>query len=384
MHDLLTNPETTPAGTKEAIRPAILVDWRSLRDYSASLSHFLVGLADESYSAAVVCPPHPQLTSMLCSSAEVATYPLIRLPMFWRQNRMVLLERLEKFKPTVLHSFGCGRAHLAQYLSSQLGIPYIVTFNRPAGRLFKPRIHATDCAALVASSRTLVQHLNKTYPRYSLRIRHINLGTYVEDDCACFAQSHGTASFVVAQRLDDADQFEPLLKAVRHLILDGRECVLAIIGDGRAEGKLHERIRMLGLSQVVSLVPEIQPLRAVFAGADVFIQPRACSNFNSRLLEAMSVGMTVAACDESSDDMLIDGQTAVFFDSSDELSVYECLGALLADREKTRNIAKAGQEYLRKHHTVSRMTSALIQTYLMAQRKYRLEGPAEKPAPVRS
>jgi glycosyltransferase involved in cell wall biosynthesis len=382
--DSVISSEVPPVEVKEAVRPAILVDSCSLRNYSASLRHFLVGLAEGSHAAAVVCPPHPLMTSVLCPGIEIITYPLIRLPLFRRQNMSVLLERLEKFKPTVLHSFGAGRARLARQLSRQLDLPYIVTFNRPAHRALKPRIRWADCPALVASSRALAAYLSKAYPRHSLRIRHINLATYVDDDCACFASSHGIPSFIVAQRLDSVGELDPLLNAIRHLVLGGHELVLAIIGAGRAESKLHARIRSLGLSQVVSVVPEIQPLRAVFAGADVFIQPRAHAEFSSRLLEAMSVGLAVAACDESVDDMLMADQTAVFFDGRDELSVYDCLGALLADRPRTRSMAKAGQEYLRRHHTVSRMTGALIQTYQTARKKFRQDRYPEQIVTVRT
>ncbi|HPD46748.1 MAG TPA: glycosyltransferase family 4 protein [Anaerohalosphaeraceae bacterium] len=381
MPDQKTNAD--PGETREPVRPAIIVDKPSLKDYAASIRHFLVGLADESFPAAIVCPPKPEMTPILAPSVEFITYPLIRLPFFGPQNRTVLLQRLDRFKPTVLHSFGAGRAPLARYLAKQLDLPYIVTFNRPASRLFKPRVHAAACSAMIASSRAIADYLRKAYPRQSLRIRQINLGTFVEDDCACFAPSHGIASFIVAQRLDTITELDPLLRAVRYLILDGHELVLAIIGAGHAEGKLHARIRALGLSQIVSVVPEIQPLRAVFAGADVFIQPRASAEFNSRLLEAMSVGLAVAASDESLDDMLIENHTAVFFDSRDELSVYECLGAILADRQKTRVLAQAGQEYLRRHYTVSRMTSALIQTYQTVQKKYRQEKNPDRPAAPR-
>ena len=54
--------------------------------------------------------------------------------------------------------------------------------------------------------------------------------------------------------------------------------------------------------------------------------------------------------------MLIENHTAVFFDSRDELSVYEC-PALSWPTGKTRVLAQAGQEYLRRHYTVSRMTA---------------------------
>ncbi len=376
MPDSQTNSVAGGRDPKETIRPALLVDKCSLRDYAASLTHFLVALADAAHAAAIVCPPDIGTASVLCPSVEFIDYPMIRTPLFWRQNRMVLLERLEKFKPTVLHCFGSGKIVLTRYLSRQLDIPYVVTFNRPGRKLFKPAIRASHCMALIASSKAIAKYLVKAYPRYGLRIRHINPATFVADRCACFVRPGGIASLIVAQRLDSTAEFEPLLRAVRHLILDGYEFVFAIIGSGRAEGKIHELIRSLGLAQIVSIVPDMQPLRSVFAGADVFIQPTYHAEFNSRLLEAMSVGMSVAACEDCLDDMLIEDQTTVFFDSRDELSIYDCLGMLLADRRLAQQIAAGGQKYLQRHHTVSRMTNALIQTYLSAQKKYKQAAPS--------
>jgi len=371
MPDSQTNLVAVDKDPKEAIRPVVLVDRCSFRDYAASLTHFLVALADAPHPAAFVYPPDVGTSSVSCPSVEFIGYPMIRTPLFWRQNRMVLLERLEKFKPTVLHCFGGGKIRLVRYLSDQLNIPYVVTFNRPGRKFFKPLIRSSHCMALIASSKATAKYLVKAYPRYGLRIRHINLGTFVADHCACFANRKGIASVIVARRLDCAAEFEPLLRAVRHLVLDGYEFVFAIMGSGRAEGKIHKMIRSLGLGQMVSLVPDMQPLRSVFAGADVFIQLTYHAEFNSRLLEAMSVGMSVAASEDCLDDMLIEDQTAVFFDGRDELSIYDCLGMLLADRRLAKQIAAGGQKYLQRHHTVSRMTNALIQTYLSAQKKYK-------------
>ncbi len=376
MPDSQTNSVAVGKDLKEAIRPVVLADRCSLRDYAASLTHFLVALADAPHPAAFVYPPDVGTASVPCPAVEFIGYPMIRTPLFWRQNRMVLLERLEKFKPTVLHCFGSGKILLTRYLSRQLDIPYVVTFNRPGRKLFKPLMRSSHCMALIASSKATAKYLVKAYPRYGLRIRHINLGTFVADRCACFAKRNGIASVIVARRLDCAAEFEPLLRAVRHLVLDGYEFVFAIMGSGRAEGKIHEMIRSLGLAQIISLVPDMQPLRSVFAGADVFIQLTYRPEFNSRLLEAMSVGMSVAASEDCLDDMLIEDQTAVFFDSRDELSIYDCLGMLLADRRLAKQIAAGGQKYLQRHHTVSRMTNALIQTYLSAQKKYKQTAPS--------
>ncbi|MHC4215295.1 MAG: glycosyltransferase, partial [Planctomycetota bacterium] len=130
----------------------------------------------------------------------------------------------------------------------------------------------------------------------------------------------------------------------------------------------------LGLSQIVTTVGNIQPLRAVFAGADIFINPQPGNRFNQQLLEAMSVGMAVAACSGGVDDLLIDEQTALLFEPDDELSVYSCLQRLIDKREFARQIAMTAQNHLREHHSVSKMVTSIIHSYRAAQGWYKKSG----------
>lgn len=371
MPDIVKKTDKDAKAPPEEIRTALLVDRRSINEYSAGLRHFLVALADEPCSAAIICPPDIDKDSVLCPAVEFIGYPLIRIPIFIKQNRSVLLQQLEKFKPTVLHCIGSQKIRLAGIIARQLDIPYIVTFNRVGRKIFKPFINPHQCTTLIASSKTIADYLKKAYPRFGLKIRHINFGTFIEDDTACFKATHKIPSLIIAQPLNDIKDFEPFLNAIRHLVLDGHEIVLGIIGTGPAERKIYQLIRVLGLSQVVSLIPGMQPLRSIFAGADIFIQPSCISDFNAKLLEAMSVGMAVATCRDCTDDMLIPDRTALFFDSKDELNIYDCLRTLLTKKALAKQIAAGGQEYLRKNHTVSRMTNALMQTYRDAQEKYK-------------
>lgn len=370
MPDVEENTAKDAKPPLEEVRPALLVDRQSIK-YSEGLRHLLIALADEPCSAAIICPSDIDTELFICPGVESIRYPLIRTPLFIKQNRSVLMQHLEKFKPTVLHCIGSGKIHIARIISNRLNIPYVVTFNRVGRRIFKPSINQSHCTTLIASSKTIADYLKKAYPRFGLRIRHINIGVYIEDETACFAKIHKIPSLIIAQPLNNVKDFEPLLNAIRHLVLDGNEFVFAIIGTGPAERKIYGLIRSLGLSQIVSLIPDMQPLRSIFAGADIFIQPRSTNDFNQRLLEAMSVGMAVATCRNCTDDMLIPDRTALFFDSNDELSIYDCLHTLLSKPELAKNIAAAGQQYLKKNHTVSRMTNALMQTYRDAQQKYK-------------
>jgi glycosyltransferase involved in cell wall biosynthesis len=82
----------------------------------------------------------------------------------------------------------------------------------------------------------------------------------------------------------------------------------------------------------------------------------------------MSVGAAVAACKGGVDDLIVEDQTAVVFDPNDELSIVGALQKLFDRREFARQIAKKAQEYLRENHTVSKMISAILQTYYEASR----------------
>jgi glycosyltransferase involved in cell wall biosynthesis len=317
-----TNHTTATSNVKNQVRPVLLVDRNTVADCTSSLRHLIAGLTEDSCPTALVCPPKVNADSIICPSVEVIRHPLFKIPLLRLQNTKVVLASLTKFRPTVLHCCSASKARLTKQLSYLLDIPYVLTFNSLRKRLFTPFISADHCAALIASSTVITEHLIRTHQRLAERIIQINVGVFVEDTCACFADTARVTSMVVARPGDNLSDLEPLLNAVKHLAVDGYEFVLVITGTGRSERKLHQLIKALGLSQIVTTVGNIQPLRAVFAGADIFISPQPNIRFNQQLLEAMSVGMAVAACRGGVDDLLVNEQTALLFEPDDELSVY--------------------------------------------------------------
>lgn len=358
---------------KNPVRPALVFDRSTLKNYADPLRHLLTGLADEPCSAVIICPPDADAGSVLCPSVELIGHPIFRIPLFRRQNRKILFDKLEKFKPSVLHCLSASKARLTMRIAAHLDIPYVLTFNALQGSFFRPRVSSSHCASLIASSEVIGDYLAKVYSRLSGRIEQINLGVFVDETCACFSETSRVTSLVTAKALERLSDFEPLLNAVRHLAIDGYEFIYAIIGSGPAERQIHELIKGLGLSQVVTIIPAIDPVRALFAGADIFIQPQGTTEFDSFVLEAMSVGMVVATARGGIDDLLIEDETAVFFDPDDELRIYSALQKLFDKHDYARGLAQAGQEHLKKHHSVSRMVDALVQTYRNAQQWYKTQ-----------
>lgn len=355
------------AAVNKSLRPALIASEKTISEYSTFLGHLLVGLADESIPTALVCPADCDVDSVVSGVVEVIRHPAFKLPLLWRQNRKRLIERLVRFKPSVLHCLCESKAQLTRQLARQLDLPYVLTVGSLQKRWGQLFISSRFCARIIVPAGSIAVNLARIYPRFADRIEQINIGTFVGEASSCFSEPGQLASMVTAPRLDNVGEFECLLNAVRHLVIDGYEFVLVVVGGGRAERQLRKLLGALGLLQIVTIVPRLAPRRSVLAAGDIFIQPVASDAFNPLLLEAMSVGTAVAGCKGGVDDLIIEDRTAVVFDPDDELSIKGSLQRLFDRRELARQLAKGAQQYLRENHTVSKMVAGTLQTYQDAQ-----------------
>ena len=353
--------------TKKSLRLALIASEHTVSEYSIFLEHLLVGLADESIPVALVCPPGRDMDSLFTGAAEIISHPVFELPLTEHLNRRLLIERLAKFKPAVLHCLCESRAVLTRRLTRRLDLPYVLTVNSLARHLVRFSVSSRHCAKIITPTKSIAADIAGAYPRFAERIEQINIGTFVTEGNRCFSKRSLSPTIVMAHPLDNADNFENLFSAVRHLMLNGYEFMMVVTGGGRAEGQLRKLLAALGLLQTVTIVPRLRPWRSVLAAGDIFIQPHPSSTFNPLLLEAMSIGSVVAACKGGVDDLIIEDKTAVVFDPNDELSIVGALQRLLDRRDFARKTAKAAQQYLKDNHTVSKMISATLQTYHEAQ-----------------
>jgi len=359
--------ESAAAEERKLLRPALIASEHTLFEYSMFLKHLLVGLADESIPAALVCSPRCDVDSVISGAVEVIRYPTFNLPLMARQNRKILIEQLAKFKPSVLHCLCESKALLTRRLARQSDLPYVLTVNSLQKRFRPFSVSSRRLAKIIVPTVSIASGLAKVWPRFAERIEQINVGTFVAETAECFREPGQLASMVVAGPFRNSDDFENLFEAVRHLTIDGYEFMLVIMGGGRAERGLRKLLAALGLLQIAVIVPRLEPWRSILATGDIFIQPVAGTAFNPLLLEAMSVGAVVAGCKGGVDDLIIDGQTGVVFDGDDELSIKASLQRLLDRREWARQLAREAQRYLRENHSVSKMVAAILQTYRKAQ-----------------
>lgn len=361
----------TESPLETAVRPVFLVDRSVFLSYSTYIRRILVGLAGTAHAAALICPSGVDPQAILCPSVKWIEHPALRMPIFWNQNRQILLNGLLRFKPTILHAFYPGQVHLAHWLSRKLQLPYVMTCHKNPSRLRcfeKSTRHATK---VIAPSKSIADGLAEKCPQLQAQIERIHIGGFVEDRCSCFSRGEHVASLIAVHPLNSVKIFVPFLNAVRHLVLDGFEVMVAIMGTGKAEKAIRAHIRRLGLTSIVAIVPPIRPMQSVLSGADIYLHLSDSGMFDAQLLEAMAVGLAVVGVRETTSDLLRGGQTAAFWDPQDELNIYGCLKNVLGKREQSKELAQNGQSYLRAHHSVSRMVDKLMNTYIEAQQWHR-------------
>ncbi len=350
-----------------ASRLALIASERTLYQYATLLEHLLLGLADASIPVALICPPEFDTDYLDIGSVQTIRYPQIELPFTARLNRRMLIDRLTKFNPTLLHCLCETRAGIARKLARRLDVPYLLSVNSLQRRLAPLRVSSRRCVSVIVPTQSIASNIARTQPRLTDRIEHVNPGSFPFSGCSCFDGPSTITTILVAHPMDDAADFEKLFIVFRHMKLESCEFVVVLMGQGRAERRIRKLLSFYGLLQTVTIVPPMRPWRSIIAGADILVQPVPRKSFNPFLLEAMSVGTAVAACKGGVDDLIIEDQTAVVFDPRDELSIMHALRRLISKREFARSIALQAQQHIKENHSVGRMIARILDLYEQAK-----------------
>jgi glycosyltransferase involved in cell wall biosynthesis len=348
------------------LRVALIASERTLQEYSTYLEHLLIGLADESIPAAIVCPQGPDMESILTPAAQIIRYPVFELPLMGHLNRKLLADQLGRFNPTVLHCLCQGRAGLVRRIARKMNLPYILNINSLEKRMIHCQVSSKRCMKILVPSRKIKSNVIRVRPNFKNRIEQVNIGTFVSDKPVCFSAAHNVSTLITFHSDNNPQVFDNLLGAVKRLVIDGYEFVMIIISGNRAERQLWKLLDALDLLKVVTIIPRLKPYRPILATSDVFIRPEPSASFSTLLLEAMSVGTVVVSCTGGVDDLIIEDETAVIFDPKDELSILNALKKVLDRREFAYKIARTAQEHVGQMHTVSRMISSIIDVYKQA------------------
>jgi glycosyltransferase involved in cell wall biosynthesis len=169
-------------------------------------------------------------------------------------------------------------------------------------------------------------------------------------------------------RLIEQKDHATLLGAFARVHAARPDAHLALLGWGRLEAQIRNRVRELGLRDVVHVLGRVEP-RDWLARADVFVHTPRWEGFGIVLLEAMLSRLPVVATRVSAiPEIVVDGETGELVGAGDEMAVAAVVIRLLEDEAKRRAYGEAGLHRAREEFSVSRMTDRTIAVYRDAVR----------------
>ena len=362
----ISKPETP----EKAVRPVLFASSLTLSEYSLYLQRLLTGLADESISAALISSDESAAQTLASPTVKVIKHPQIRLPFMSSENRKILIEKLSKFRPTVLHCLCESCFTSVKEISKQTELPYFVSINGIVRHSSHLLLSANKLAGIITPVETIAADVAKNIPKLEERIELIKPGTFVSDTTASFNRPQRTPVVCAACSVREKTDFTRFLNAIKKLAAEGHKFMTIIIGDGQDEKNLRSIMSKLGISKLINIIPRTEPWRSVLSASDIFIEPRQNKYFNLMILEALSVGCAVAGYKGGVNDLIIEDQTARILDKSDEQSIYRCIRGFLDNPSSARELAKKAQDFIRNNHTVSKMVAETIECYKNAQNRY--------------
>ena len=139
---------------------------------------------------------------------------------------------------------------------------------------------------------------------------------------------------------------------------------LAIAGDGSERIALERRIGELGLAEHVRLLGHTADVASVLAGASVFVNPAWSESFPYSILEAMSVGLPIAATDVGGTiEAVRPGVTGLVVEPHDTAALAAAIADLFDEPDRAAAMGAAARELMLERFTYERMIDGTLAAY---------------------
>lgn len=154
----------------------------------------------------------------------------------------------------------------------------------------------------------------------------------------------GTPAIVSVGRLMAQKGYDLLLPAFAQVLAAHPEARLTLLGEGPDRAALEARAAALGIDHAVAMPGQSDAVFAELAAADLFVSSSRYEGFSNAILEAMALGVPVAAtdCPGATREMILDGETGMLAAEITTDSIADAvLRALAADRKALGEAGRA-------------------------------------------
>lgn len=344
-----------------SISAALCVDGDGFDRLGRVVRSLAVGLVDEAVHLRVLSSDQ-RVDTLSLGPVQTLTHQPVEWPWTGRRIRRVI-DAVAPQPPTVVHALSAGSYRLAMAMGQVYDADVVLQVTslddcHEIAQLDDKLVHA-----FLAFSKPLAQVLHEQLKAPVEQIELVRPGVLAAQRAACFARPECAATILCTSVFEKGSGVDLLIEALATLKKRNLEMLVFLLGAGRREPRLRRLAHDKGLSSQITFAYLLGDPADAMRSADLFVRPSADTAFTVDTLQAMAVGSAVVTFPSSVCDFLRNGETAVLCAEPTADSLADTIEKLVTDPVYTRQIAVAGMEYVRTHHTMSGMAERTAAVY---------------------
>jgi glycosyltransferase involved in cell wall biosynthesis len=156
---------------------------------------------------------------------------------------------------------------------------------------------------------------------------------------------------------------EVVVEACGLLLKRGVKARLFMAGDGPMRPMLEERCRVLGVSQTVHWLGNVNP-EGLLQASDIFVLASVGEAFGMVVAEALACGVPVVGSRSGAiPEIVEDGKTGLLATPLDPASFADAIERLVQNPQLRRDMGQRGLERVRRDFTTERSIEAILEVY---------------------
>ena len=344
-----------------SISAALCVDGDAFDRLGRVVRSLAVGLIDEAVHLRVLSSDQ-RVDTLSFGPVQTLTHQPVEWP--WTRRRLrTVIEAVGQPPPTVVHALSAGSYRLAMAVAQVYDADVVFQVTslddcHELAQLDEKHVHA-----YLAFSKPLAQVLHEQLKAPAEQIELVRPGVLAAQRVACFAQPEYATTILCTSVFEKGSGVDQLIEALAILKKRGLEMLVFLLGVGRREPLLRRLAHDKGLSSEITFAYPLGDPADAMKSADLFVRPSADTAFTADTLQAMAVGSVVVTFPSSVCDFLRNGETALLCAEPTADSLAGTIEKLVTDPGYARQIAGAGMEYVRTHHTMSGMAERTAGVY---------------------
>ena len=158
---------------------------------------------------------------------------------------------------------------------------------------------------------------------------------------------------------------EELVEAAARIVPAFPNVIFLMVGrDAGTMEATRARVRELGIEGSVRFVGSRTDVPDLLRASDLFVHPSREEGFSNAILEAMSAGLPVVACDVGGNpEAVVDEETGRLVPSRNAAAFASAVAELLADPEKRKAMGEAGRLRATERFSIDRMVGEMESLY---------------------